>query len=62
VSKSLDDYVYVYMLRCVDGSYYVGLTRSSLEEEWANTTPVASADIQPLAGRLFWCGSKISSA
>ncbi len=26
-----DGYIYVYMLRCADGSYYVGLTRGALE-------------------------------
>jgi len=32
VIQNPDEYVYVYMLRCADGSYYVGLTRGSLED------------------------------
>jgi putative endonuclease len=31
VSRNPDGYFYVYILRCADGSYYVGLTRGSLE-------------------------------
>jgi putative endonuclease len=31
VSRNPDDYIYVYILLCADGSYYVGLTRGSLE-------------------------------
>src|SRR5690348_1202862 len=30
--RGLNDYIYVYMLRCSDGSYYVGNTRGSLED------------------------------
>ncbi len=30
--RALHDYIYVYMLRCSDGSYYVGNTRGLLED------------------------------
>jgi putative endonuclease len=32
MSRGPDDYIYVYILRCADGSYYVGITRGSLED------------------------------
>ena len=32
VNPNPDGYIYVYMLRCADGSYYVGNTRGSLED------------------------------
>jgi putative endonuclease len=32
MTRGLDDYAYVYMLRCADGSYYVGSTRGSLAD------------------------------
>src|ERR1700674_2184338 len=35
MSRSGDGYLYVYMLRCSDGSYYVGITRGSLEDRVA---------------------------
>jgi putative endonuclease len=35
VSQNSDGYFYVYVLRCADGSYYVGLTRGSLEDRVA---------------------------
>jgi hypothetical protein len=31
VNPNPDRYIYVYILRCADGSYYVGITRGSLE-------------------------------
>src|SRR5262249_24910110 len=31
MSRNPDGYIYVYILRCADDSYYVGLTRDSLE-------------------------------
>ena len=34
---------YVYILRCADGSYYIGSTRASLEERVARTMPERSA-------------------
>ena len=35
MSRSGDGYIYVYMLRCSDGFYYVGITRGSLEDRVA---------------------------
>jgi len=32
MSRRPHDYIYVYILRCADGSYYVGITRGSLED------------------------------
>ena len=35
MSRGPDDYIYVYILRCADGSYYVGVTRGSLGDRVA---------------------------
>jgi putative endonuclease len=35
MARSPDDDIYVYILRCADGSYYVGITRGSLEDRVA---------------------------
>jgi putative endonuclease len=35
VSRRLDDYIYVYILRFADDSYYVGITRGSLGDRVA---------------------------
>jgi putative endonuclease len=35
VNRNPDGYIYVYILRCADGSYYVGVTRGSLEDRVA---------------------------
>jgi len=55
-----DGYIYVYMVRCADGSYYAGITRGSLEVRISqhNTGHFGG---YTAAGRSFWYGSRISS-
>ena len=35
MARSPDESIYVYILRCADGSYYVGITRGSLQDRVA---------------------------
>ena len=53
--------IYVYMLRCADGSFYVGsATGDDLSAASTSTMPDIIRAIRSRGGRLFWSGRSIS--
>ena len=52
---------YLYILRCADGSYYVGTTVGSLELRLANTKQAPMTAIQRVGGTWHSCSLSISS-
>ncbi|WP_421935177.1 GIY-YIG nuclease family protein [Pelagibius sp.] len=52
---------FVYILRCADGSYYVGSTRKSLEERIASILMDRFAVTRGRAVPSFWSGRRRSS-
>jgi len=61
VNPNPDGYIYVYILRCADGSYYVGITRDRWKTEADSTMPAALAAIRHLGGPSFSSGNRTSS-
>jgi predicted GIY-YIG superfamily endonuclease len=54
--------IYVYMLRCRDGSYYVGLTRAGLDQRIGQHHEGTFDGYTARADQLSWSGTNILSA
>ena len=53
---------YLYILRCADGSYYVGTTIAGLDGGWPSIRPAISTDTPLCADPSNWYSINISTA